>query len=318
MKLVCLDAYTVYPADDKRWDAFRSIADIEVYDRTSASELRGRVADADAILTNKVPVDAALIDACPSLKYIGVLATGFNIVDVAAARKSGIVVANIPAYSTDSVAQHVFSLLLAYNSRAEHYAEAVSGGRWSACHDFSFRDFEWHELAGKTMGIVGLGNIGGRVAHIATAFGMKVLVSTSKTQEMLPHGFRKASLDEVFADADVVSLHCPLTAETAALVDARRLSLMKPSAVLINTARGGLIDENALACALKEGRLAGACLDVLSTEPPSEDNPLLSAPNCLITPHIAWASDEARRRLFDIALANFKAFLSGQVINRVD
>ncbi len=318
MKLVCLDGYSLYPADDSRWGLFAEYADVEIYDRTAREEIVERVGDAEMVLTNKVPFNAATIAALPSLKYIGVLATGYNIVDTEAAAKAGITVSNIPAYSTMSVAQQVFALILAITNRVEDYARGVSEGKWSSCADFTYREREWPELAGKTMGIVGFGNIGKAVAAIAAAFGMTVAVFTSKRADELPAGYVKMELDELFAKADVVSLHCPLTPETRGMADARRLGLMKRSAILINTARGPLIDDAALAKALAEGKLYGAGLDVMSSEPPAADNPLLKAPGCFITPHIAWASTEARDRLMRIAVGNVAAFVSGKPVNVVN
>ncbi|MCM1067349.1 MAG: D-2-hydroxyacid dehydrogenase [Muribaculaceae bacterium] len=318
MKTVCLDGFTVYPADDARWAAFADVCDFEIYDRTDAADIVARAAGADAILTNKVPISADTIAALPDLRYIGVLATGYNIVDVEAARRAGVVVTNIPSYSTMSVAQHVFALLFAITSRVESYAAANAAGRWSSQADFSYRLGEWSELAGKTFGIVGLGNIGGAVARIALALGMKVAVATSKSQSELPEGYTKMEIDELFAASDVLSLHCPLTPGTRGLADSRRLALMKPSAILINTSRGPVVDEQALAEALNSGRLHAAGLDVMCNEPPAADNPLLSARNCFITPHIAWASTEARERLFDIALENLRTFAAGAPLNVVN
>ncbi len=317
-KLVCLDAATLYPAKDPRWNHFRSYTgSVEIYDRSAASEILPRLQDADAVLTNKTPLSADTIAACPYLRYIGVLATGFNIVDVEAACRRGITVTNIPAYSTRSVAQTAISLLLAISNRPEHYTARIRNGAWSDSPDFSFRDFTWHELSGKTMAIVGFGNIGRATAAIAAAMGMNISVVSSKDKSELPEEYTKVSLDEAFATADVLSLHCPLTPETAKLVDYARLSTMKPTAILINTARGGLVDENALAEALESGTIAAAGLDVLSSEPPAKDNPLLKAPNCMITPHIAWASHEARLRLFSIASANLESFIEGKPENVV-
>lgn len=320
MKLVVLDAYTVFPATDIHWNAFAAlhgVEGLEVYDRTSAGELMQRIADADAVLTNKVKLDAVTISRCPSLKYIGVLATGYNVVDVESARRRGITVTNIPSYSTMSVAQQVFALLLEATNRVGHYSSVIRDGKWTACPDFSFRDFDMPELAGKIFGIVGLGNIGSAVASIAAAFGMKIAVTTSKDVSRLPAGYDKVELDDLFRMADVISLHCPLTPSTYHLVDARRLSLMKRSAILINTSRGPVIDEDALAVCLLNGGIAAAGVDVLCDEPPRVDNPLLKAPNCVITPHIAWASTEARRRLFEIACSNFSSFLDGKPINTI-
>lgn len=318
MKTVCLDCNTVYAPDDARWARFASLGDFEVYDRTDESEIAERCAGADAVLTNKVPLSAATIAKLPGLRYIGVLATGYNIVDVKAAAAAGVAVTNIPSYSTRSVAQQVFALLLAITNRVEEYARENASGRWCRSLDFSYRLQEWHELAGKTMGIVGLGHIGASVAAIASALGMKVAVYTSKSQAELPEEYVKMELDELFATADVVSLHCPLTDSTHNMADARRLSLMKPSAILINTARGPLVNEPALADALNEGRIFAAGLDVLCNEPPKADCPLVGARNCFITPHIAWASAEARERLFEIAFENLKAYAEGRVQNRVN
>lgn len=316
MSLVILDAATVYPADDSRWQAF---GDVVVYDRTQVADIVDRCSGAGMVLTNKVPFDAATIAELPDLKYIGVLATGYNIIDTEAARKSGIVVTNIPAYSTMSVAQQAISLLLAITNRVADYAAADAKGAWCRCPDFSYRLADWHELAGKTFGIVGLGHTGKATAAIAAALGMKVLAYTSKSQSALPAGYAKAdSLEQLFATADVLSLHCPLTPDTRGLVNDRTLALMKPTAILINTSRGPVVDEDALARALNNGTIAAAGLDVLCQEPPADDCPLIGARNCYITPHIAWASTEARERLFGIALDNVKAFEKGKPINVVN
>lgn len=318
-RLVVLDAHTLYPAGDSRWGALADYAaEVDVYDRTAPSELAARLAGADAVLTNKVALGADTFAAYTGLRYIGVLATGFNIVDTAAARAAGIAVANVPAYSTASVAQTAIALLLAAVQRVQDYARANADGRWAACPDFSYRLGEWHELAGKTMGIVGFGNTGRATAAIAAALGMKVAVVTSKAQADLPEGYTKADLDTVFATADAVSLHCPLTPGTRLMVNAGRLASMKPSAILINTARGPLVDEDALAAALRGGRLAAAGLDVLAQEPPLPGNPLTDCPNCIVTPHIAWASSEARARLMDITIGNIRAFLGGSPVNLVN
>lgn len=317
-KIVCLDAATLYPATDRRWGMFAEYGDIEVYDRTLPEELAGRIAGADIVLTNKVVINADTIAACPQLKYIGVLATGYNIVDVDAAGKAGIAVCNVPAYSTASVAQTAIALLLAITNRVEHYACANRNGRWSECADFTYRDAEWAELAGKTFGVIGFGNTGRATAAIAAALGMKIAVATSKPQSELPEGYVKTDIDRLFKEADVVSLHCPLTAENRGLVDAGRLATMKPTAILINTARGPLVNEKALAKALAEGTIAAAGLDVLCDEPPHAECPLLSEPNCYITPHTAWASTEARKRLFDVALGNVAAFTAGNCTNKVN
>lgn len=317
--LVVLDAYTLYPAGDSRWGGLAAFADrVDVYDRTSASELPRRIAGADAVLTNKVAIDADTIAACPNLKYIGVLATGYNIVDTTAARQAGITVTNVPAYSTASVAQTAMALLLGVVQKTQDYARLNAGKRWAQCPDFSYRSDEWHELAGKKIGIVGFGNTGSATAAIAAALGMEVLVFTSKDKSRLPQGYVKADLDHIFSTCDVVSLHCPLTTSTRLMVDAARLASMKPSAILINTARGPLVDEDALAETLKAGRIAGAGLDVLTHEPPQADNPLFACPNCHITPHIAWASAEARARLIGTTISNIEAFLGGTPCNTVN
>lgn len=316
MKIVILDGYSADPGD-LSWEELEQMGEVTVYDRTSPSETVQRAANADIVLTNKVVIDREKIAQLPRLKYIGVLATGYNVVDIEAAHERGIVVTNVPAYSTESVAQMVFAHLLTVTNRTEHYAIQNRSGRWSASPDFCYWDFPLMELAGKTIGIVGLGNIGHRVAEIALAFGMKVKAMTSKSQEQLPAGIEKADLQTLLSSADVLSLHCPLTANTRHLINADTLRLMKPTAILINTGRGPLIDDQAVANALQEGLLGAFCADVLTTEPPSSNNPLLSQPNAFITPHIAWASTEARTRLLQIAIANVRAFASGKPQNTV-
>ena len=316
MKITVLDGYGLNPGD-LSWDWLNKYGEVKIYDRTSPSQLMERAADADVIFTNKVVINAETLSSLPNLKYIGVLATGYNIVDVKTAHQLGVVVTNIPAYSTDSVAQMVFALLLAITNRVEHYAIENHNGRWSDNPDFCYWDSPLMELAGKTFGIVGLGNIGKAVARIAGAFGMKVVAFTSKKQEELPAGIQKVALDQLFSESDVLSLHCPLTPETDHLVNAERLDLMKPTAILINTGRGPLIDEQAVANALKAGKLGAFGADVLSSEPPAADNPLLSAPNSFITPHIAWATVEARGRLMEICEGNLAAFVSGTPRNVV-
>ncbi|MDE5840362.1 MAG: D-2-hydroxyacid dehydrogenase [Muribaculaceae bacterium] len=318
MRIVVLDGYGMNPGD-LSWDGLKKLGDVTVYDRTAPSDVVERSAGADILLTNKTVIDRHIIESLPDLKYIGVLATGYNVVDTAAAREKGITVTNIPAYSTDSVAQMVFSLLLAITNGVEHYTAENRGGRWSRNADFCYWDSPLTELAGKTMGIVGLGNIGSRVAAIALAFGMKVTALTSKTPDQLPAGVGKAeNLDRLLRDSDVVSLHCPLTDSTKHLINASSLARMKPSAILINTGRGPLVDEQALADALNCGNLRGAGVDVLSCEPPAPDNPLLHARNCYTTPHLGWATVEARRRLMDIAVANVANFIGGTPVNRVN
>ena len=316
MKIVILDGYSADPGD-LSWEELEQMGEVTVYDRTSPSETVQRAAEADIVLTNKVVIDREKIAQLPRLKYIGVLATGYNVVDIEAAHERGIIVTNVPAYSTESVAQMVFAHLLTVTNRTEHYAIQNRSGRWAASPDFCYWDFPLMELAGKTIGIVGLGNIGHRVAEIALAFGMKVKAVTSKSQEQLPAGIEKADLQTLLSSADVLSLHCPLTANTRHLINADTLRLMKPTAILINTGRGPLIDDQAVANALQEGLLGAFCADVLTTEPPSSNNPLLSQPNAFITPHIAWASTEARTRLLQIAIANVRAFASGKPQNTV-
>ncbi len=316
MRIVILDGYSANPGD-LSWKELEQMGEVTVYDRTSPSETVQRAADADIVLTNKVVLDREKIAQLPRLKYIGVLATGYNVVDIEAAHQRGIIVTNVPAYSTESVAQMVFAHLLTVTNRTEHYAMQNRKGRWSINPDFCYWDFPHMELAGKTFGIVGLGNIGHRVAEIALAFGMKVKAMTSKSQDQLPAGIEKADLQTLLSSADVLSLHCPLTDKTRHLINADTLRQMKPTAILINTGRGPLIDDQAVADALQEGRLGAFCADVLTTEPPASNNPLLSQNNAFITPHIAWASIEARIRLLQIATANVRAFISDKPQNVV-
>ena len=289
------------------------MGELTVYDRTAPSETVARCTDAAVVLTNKVVLGKTEMEQLPHLKYIGVLATGYNVVDVAFARERGITVTNVPAYSSESVAQMVFAHLLTVTNRTEHYALQNRQGRWTQNPDFCYWDFPHMELAGKTFGVVGLGNIGQRVAQIAQAFAMKVKALTSKTT--LPAGIEKASLDELLTTSDVISLHCPLTEKTHHLINISTLQQVKSSAILINTGRGPLVDDLAVAEALAEGRLAAFCADVLTEEPPKADNPLLRQPNAFITPHIAWASTEARIRLLQVAIDNVRAFLDGKPQN---
>ena len=317
MHIVVLDGYAANPGD-LSWDEMKQLGECVIYDRTSPTEVLERSQGAEILLTNKTVLDAKTINALSDLRYIGVLATGYNIVDTDTAKERGIIVTNIPAYSTDSVAQMVFAHLLNICQQVQYHAEEVRKGRWSACPDFCFWDTPLIELAGKKMGIVGLGNTGMRTARIAISFGMEVCAYTSKSHFQLPHEIKKMELDELFAECDVVSLHCPLTEQTREMVNARRLSLMKPTAILINTGRGPLVNEQDLADALNSGRIYAAGVDVLSQEPPRADNPLLTARNCYITPHIAWASTAARERLMQIALNNLKAYQEGKPINVVN
>ncbi len=316
MKIVILDGYTANPGD-LSWGSLKEMGEVTVYERTRREEIAGRAADADIVLTNKVVMDREMMALLPRLKYIGVLATGYNVVDIEAARERDIIVTNVPAYSTESVAQTVFAHLLTVTNRTEHYAQQNRLGRWAENRDFCYWDTELTELAGKTMGIVGLGHIGRRVAEIALAFGMQVKAMTSKKAEELPAGIQKAELQSLLASADVVSLHCPLTEGTRHLIHRETLRLMKPSAILINTGRGPLVDDEALAEALNEGRLRAYCADVVTEEPPKADHPLLHAPNAFITPHIAWATVEARKRLLQTAIGNVEAFVNGHPVNVV-
>ncbi|GEP42832.1 D-2-hydroxyacid dehydrogenase [Brevifollis gellanilyticus] len=316
MKIVLLDAHTANPGDVS-WSALEAIAPCEIYPRTPLAETVARCADAEIVITNKAPLTREIIGALPKLKYIGVTATGYNIVDVAAAKERGIVVANVPGYGSPAVAQLVFALLLELANHVGHHARTVREGRWAECPDFSYWDFPVVELQGRTLGIIGYGDIGSSVARIALGFGMKVLASKREWKTPPPEGVTPASIDEVFAQSDAISLHCPLTDATKHLVNERTLGLMKSSAFLINTGRGPLIDEEVLAKALNEGRIAGAGLDVLSVEPPKPGHPLFTAKNCLITPHIGWASREARVRLIDATASNLRAFLDGKPVNVV-
>lgn len=316
MNIVILDGYTANPGD-LSWGSLKELGEVTVYERTRREEIAGRAADADIVLTNKVVMDREMMALLPRLKYIGVLATGYNVVDIEAARERDIIVTNVPAYSTESVAQTVFAHLLTVTNRTEHYAEQNRQGRWAENRDFCYWDTELTELAGKTMGIVGLGHIGRRVAEIALAFGMQVKAMTSKKAEELPAGIQKTELQSLLATSDVVSLHCPLTEGTKHLIHRETLRLMKPSAILINTGRGPLVDDEALAEALNEGRLRAYCADVVTEEPPKADHPLLHAPNAFITPHIAWATVEARKRLLQTAIGNVEAFVNGHPVNVV-
>lgn len=317
MKIVVLDGYAANPGD-LSWERLEALGECTVYPRTTDEQLLERAANAEILLTNKVIINRTTIEALPQLKYIGVLATGYNVVDVAAAKKHGIVVTNIPAYSTPSVAQMVFAHILNITQRVEHYADEARHGVWTACQDFSYSNTPLMELQGKKIGIVGLGNTGYNTARIAIGFGMKVHAYTSKSRLQLPPEVRKMELDELFATCDIVSLHCPLTEETRELVNERRLKLMKPSAILINTGRGPLVNEQDLANALNNGTIYAAGVDVLSSEPPRADNPLLSAKNCFITPHIAWATQEARQRLMEIACNNVEQFIKNKPQNVIN
>lgn len=317
MKIVILDGYTANPGD-LSWEALGNLGELTVYERTKPEDTIIRAKDADVVLTNKVCLHRQEIEQLPNLRYIGVLATGYNVVDLDAACEHNIVVTNVPAYSTESVAQMVFAHLLTVTNRTEHYAQQNREGKWTESPDFCYCDTLLTELAGKTFGIVGLGNIGSRVATIALAFGMKVVAYTSKSADLLPSGVVKLEIDELLKQSDVVSLHCPLTPDTHHLINSRTLQLMKPSAILINTGRGPLVNDQDVADALLAGRLRAYCADVLTEEPPRADNPLLNCQHAFITPHIAWATKEARTRLIDVAIRNVQAFIDGSPVNVVN
>jgi len=312
MKIVVLDGYTLNPGD-LSWDELKGLGECVVHDRTTPDQLMERAKGAQVLLTNKVVLDRETMGQLPELAYIGVLATGYNVVDIQAARDREIVVTNVPAYSTDSVAQLVFALLLELVSGVGRHDEAVHTGKWSRSLDFCFNEVSMMELAGLTMGIVGHGAIGKAVTRIAEAFNMNVIVHT-RTQEK-GGGIKYVDIETVFSESDIVSLHCHLTPETEGLVNSERLKLMKNTSILINTSRGPLVDEMALADALNTGQIAGAAVDVLSTEPPPEGNPLLTARNCIVTPHIAWATLAARKRLMATVVGNVKAWIEGKPVN---
>lgn len=314
--IVVLDGFTLNPGD-LSWESLLDLGKCEIYDRTPEEDVIRRAQDAEIVLTNKTVLRSEHLKALKSLRYIGVLATGYNVVDLDAAREHNIVVTNVPEYGTDSVAQMVFAHLLNLTQSVADHGRSVVAGDWAAADDFCYWNSPLLELSGKTMGIVGLGRIGLATAKLASAFGMQVLAST-RTAKSAPDFIKLAELDELFQTSDVVSLHCPLTSETEKLVNRERLALMKPSAFLINTSRGPLIDEEALAEALNSEQIAGAGLDVLSTEPPPAEHPLIGAKNCFITPHIAWATHSARSRLLQIAVENVAAFISGKPQNVVN
>ncbi len=318
MNIVVLDGYTLNPGD-LDWKALERLGELQVFDRTAVGDIIGRAERAEAVLTNKVPLDAQVLAQLPNLKYIGVQATGYNIIDTHYAKQRGITVTNVPGYSTRSVAQLTFALLLELCHHVQRHSDRVMDGAWSRSPDFSFWDSPLVELADKTMGIIGFGEIGQQVADLASAFGMRILAhSRTRTDQSHRANFRWGEQDEVFAQADVVSLHCPLTPQTEGLIRNETLAKMKPSAFLLNTSRGPLVAEADLAAALNDGRLAGAGVDVLSAEPPHPENPLFGAKNCLITPHIAWATREARTRLMDMSVANLAAYIQGDPANVVN
>ena len=317
MKIVVLDGYASNPGDIS-WDEMRKLGELIIYDRTQPEEIIDRIGDAEAILTNKVAISDEIMTACPNLKYIGVLATGYNIIDIEAAKKHGVTVTNIPAYSTDSVAQFTFALLLEICHRVGHHSEEVRKGRWITCPDFCFWDGSLIELAGKKMGIIGFGTIGQKAGKIAEAFGMEVLAyARHPKKEFESEHCHYVSLDELLAESDVISLHCPQTPENAGMICRDSIEKMKDGAILINTARGGLINEQDVADALASGKLAAYGADATIAEPINADNPLLTAPNCFLTPHIAWAPHEARVRLMDISIENLRTWQQGAPQNVV-
>ena len=313
--IVILDGYTENPGD-LSWEGFAKLGDVTVYDRTDAKDIHSRIGNADIVITNKTPLSKEAIESAPNIKYIGVLATGYNVVDTKAAKEKGIPVCNIPTYGTDAVAQFAFALLLEIAHHVQHHSDAVKQGRWAHCPDFCFWDYPLIELAGKTMGLIGYGRIGQAVGRIARAFGMQVIAYDSyqdpKQQDVY------VSLDELLNRSDVISLHCPLFEQTKGIINKDSIAKMKDGVILLNNSRGPLIVEQDLADALNSGKVYAAGLDVVSTEPIREDNPLLTAKNCLITPHISWAPKESRQRLMDIAVENLKVFLSGKSQNVVN
>lgn len=316
MKICVLDGFTLNPGD-LDWSELKQLGDCEIFDRTPKEQIVARAADAEIVLTNKAPLSRETIGALPRLKYIGVLATGTNVVDLVAARERNIPVTNVPGYGTRSVAQATIALLLELTNRIGHHAERVRAGAWTNAADWCFWDTPLVELNERTLGVIGYGRIGAAVAEIAHALGMKILAYSSSTKPA-PSYVKFTDFETLFRSSDVVSLHCPLTPKTQNLVNAERLSWMKPTAYLLNTSRGPLIDESALAAALNERRIAGAGLDVLAVEPPSAENPLLRARNCFITPHLAWATQTARMRLMRTVVENLRAFLNGKPQNVVN
>lgn len=317
MKLCVLDGYCLNPGD-QTWSALEALVDLTVHERTPAADVVARASGAHLVMTNKTPLSRETLAQLPELRYIGVLATGYNIVDVAAAKERGIVVTNIPTYGTMSVAQHAIALLLEMCIHAGEHSRHVRSGGWAASKDWCYWNSPLVELAGKTLGVVGFGRIGRATARIADALGMRILAHDSYQGDTPPwEGFRWAGLDELLAESDAVTLHCPLTADNLHMINAERLGRMKRGAFLINTSRGPLVKDQDLADALNAGVIAGAALDVLSVEPPVEGNPLFTAKNCIVTPHIAWATKEARARLMEVAVANVKAFLEGRPANTV-
>ena len=318
MKIVVLDGFTLNPGD-LSWDKLFNLGEVVLHDRTPADKIKERSLNADVLITNKTPLTEETINDLPHLKYIGVLATGYNIVDTSAAKRRNIIVTNVPSYSTMSVAQLTFALLLELCHHVQKHSDSVMEGKWAESVDFCNWDFPLIELSGKTLGIIGFGNIGKKVADIANVFGMNIIAaSRHETDQSERKNFRWAEINEVLAQADIVSIHCPLLPETKGLINADSLKRMKRSAFLLNTSRGPVVVEPDLADALNNGIIACAAIDVLSIEPPLKDNPLFKAKNCLITPHIAWATKEARGRLMDIAVNNLAAFINGKRVNVVN
>jgi glycerate dehydrogenase len=316
MRIIVLDGHLLNPGDNP-WTGLEQLGELVVHDRTPASLIVERAADAGILLTNKTPLNAETLAALPQLQFISVLATGYNVVDVSTAAKRGITVSNVPIYGTDTVAQHAFALVLELTNRVGLHDRSVHEGEWERAPDWCYWKAPVVELAGRTLGLIGAGRIGRSVGRIGEALGMKIWVTPSRTQGPLPEGWTEKSVEEIFQGADVISLHCPQTPANTGFVNRALLSTMKPSAFLINTARGGLIVEQDLAAALEAGQLAGAAVDVVSAEPIVTSNPLLRAPNCILTPHIAWSSLEARRRLMKVTVENVRAFLAGAPINVV-
>jgi glycerate dehydrogenase len=317
MKIVILDGYTLYDKD-KMQETYSPLGDVTCYDRTAPNEVFERICNADAVLTNKVIISNEVMEKCPKLTYIGVLATGYNVVDTAYAALHNIVVTNVPAYSTMSVVQLVFAFVLAFACKVEPHNSAVQRGEWVNCPDFMFLKSPLSEIAGKTMGIIGMGTIGTQVAKIASAFGMNIVCASRSKKELPIPGLVWADTDDVFEQADYLTLHAPLTEKTRGIVNWQTLNKMKPTAYLINTARGPLVNDADLAEALNQNRIAGAAVDVMTSEPPKADNPLLTAKNMLITPHLGWASTEAKQRLLKISYDNLEAFQKGNTVNQVN
>ncbi|MFT5790355.1 MAG: glycerate dehydrogenase [Shewanella sp.] len=317
MQIVILDGYTLNPGD-LSWQPLASMGELSCYERTAPQDVLARCKDAEILLTNKTVLDAKTLKQLPNLKYIGVLATGTNVVDIDAATALGILVTNVPGYGPDAVAQMVFAHILHATQQVARHSEAVKQGQWSESEDFCFTLSPLQSLKGKTLGLIGFGDIGQATAQIAKAFGMRVIVNTRNAKVVLPTGCTWVTQDSLFVDADIVSLHCPLTASTDKLINRSVLKQMKPTAMLINTARGGLVDELALADALAQGQIAFSGVDVLSNEPPQASNPLLKAPNISISPHNAWATIEARQNLLNIAVNNVSGFLKGDPVNTVN